>query len=304
MATETTKGGGQRNKPNARARAAALREQQRKQESRRKMLTIGGITTVVLAVVAVIVIVGVAKGNKSNKADSSLRTTASPTIVKQLTTIPAATFQAVGAGTTTGGPTKVSGTPLTAGGKPVFFYYGAEYCPFCATERWAVVTALGRFGTFSNLQQTTSASQDTPASIPTFSFYGAKFTSQYLTFQSVETYTNQQSGNFYSTLETPTAAQQALVQKYDGSNGSIPFLDFGNKYTSSGATYDYSVLQGKAPDEIAADILDPTSATSKGVLGAANSITAALCEMTNGQPGSVCNAPEIKTLRTALTAKK
>ena len=129
---------------------------------------------------------------KSDKKNAALRTPASPAIVKQLTTIPAATFQAVGAGNTTGGPTKVSGTPLTAGGKPVFFYYGAEYCPFCATERWAVVTALSRFGTWSNLQQTTSSSQDTPASIPTFSFYGAKFTSPYLAFESVETYTNQQ----------------------------------------------------------------------------------------------------------------
>jgi hypothetical protein len=297
MATETTKGGGQRNKPNARARAAAAREQQRKRDARRKMMTIGGIATVVLAVVAVMVILFV---TKSDKKSSALRSPASPSIVKQLTTIPAATFQAVGAGTTTGGPTKVSGTPLTAGGKPVFFYYGAEYCPFCATERWAVVTALGRFGTWSNLQQTSSASQDTPPSIPTFSFYGAKFSSPYFAFQSVETYTNQQSGSFYSTLEKPTKAQQDLVTKYDGANGSIPFLDFGNKYTSSGATYDYSVLQGKAPDEIAADVRDPKSDVSKGVLGAANGITAALCEMTNGQPGSVCNAPEITSLRAAL----
>jgi hypothetical protein len=297
MATDTSKGG-QRNKPNARARAAALREQQRKKEARRKMLTIGGIGVVVLAVIAVMVILFVTKGNKKN---SALRHPASPAIVKQLTTIPAATYQAVGAGNTTGGPTKVSGTPLTQGGKPVFLYYGAEYCPYCATERWALITAMARFGTFTNLQQTTSSSQDTPASIPTFSFYGATFSSPYFAFQSVETYTNQQSGNFYAPLETPTKAQAALVAKYDGPNGSIPFLDFGNKFTSSGATYDYSVLQGKAPDEIAADIRDPSTATSKGALGAANSITAALCEMTNGQPGSVCNAPEIKTLRAALT---
>jgi hypothetical protein len=189
---------------------------------------------------------------------------------------------------------------LTSGGKPEFFYYGAEYCPFCATERWAVVTALSRFGTWSNLQQTTSASQDSPPSIPTFSFYGAKFSSQYLSFQSLETYTNQQSGNFYSPLQTPSKDQAALVQKYDGSNGSIPFLDFGNKYISSGATYDYSVLQGKSWDEIASQVRDPNSDTSKGVLGAANSITAALCNMTNGQPGSVCNLPQISKLRTAL----
>ena len=258
---------------------------------------IGGISTVVIVVIAVMVVLFV---TKSDKKSSSLRTAASPAVVSQLTTIPSSTFEAVGAGNTTGGPKKVSGTPLTSGGKPVFFYYGAEYCPFCATERWAVVTALSRFGTWSNLQQTTSASQDTPPSIPTFSFYGAKFSSQYLVFQSLETYTNQQSGNFYSTLQKPTAAQTALVQKYDGSNGSIPFLDFGNKYTSSGATYDYQVLQGKSWDEIASQLRDPSTDTAKGALGAANQITAALCNMTNGQPGSVCNLPQITKLRTAL----
>ena len=51
------------------------------------------------------------------------------------------------------------------------------------------------------------------------------------------------------------------MEKYDGSNGSIPFLDFGNKYTSSGATYDYQVLQGKSPDEIASQIRDPSTDT-------------------------------------------
>ena len=109
----------------------------------------------------------VTKG-KSNKPNAAIRHPASAAIVQQLTTIPSSTYEAVGAGNTTGGPTKVSGPPLTLNGKPEFFYYGAEYCPYCATERWAVVTALARFGTWSNLQQTTSSSQDSPASIPTF----------------------------------------------------------------------------------------------------------------------------------------
>jgi thiol-disulfide isomerase/thioredoxin len=299
MTTETSKG--RRNRPNARARAAALREQQRKRETRRRMLTIGGIVTVVVAVVAVMVIIYLNKGEKKN---SAVRTPASPAIVKQVTTVPAAAFTAVGSGTATGGPTKISGPPLVSGGKPQFFYYGAEYCPFCATERWAVVASLARFGTWSSLSQTTSASQDTPPSIPTFSFYGAKFNSPYLAFDAVETTTNQRSGSFYAALQTPTSAQQALVTKYDSSGGSIPFLDFGNKYVSSGATYAVTVLQGKAPDEIAAALRDPNTDVSKGVLGAANSITAAVCEMTGGKPGSVCNAPEITKLRSALAAKK
>ena len=53
-------------------------------------------------------------------------------------------------------PTKVTGSALTFDGKPGIFYYGAEYCPYCAAERWPVVVALSRFGTWSNLQQTIS----------------------------------------------------------------------------------------------------------------------------------------------------
>ena len=91
------------------------------------------------------------------------------------------------------------------------------------------------------------------------------------------------------------------MTKYDGSNGSIPFLDFGNKFTSSGATYDYSVLQGKAPDEIAADIRDPSRPPARASWVRRTRSPRLLCEMTNGQPGSVCNSPEIKTLRAGLT---
>jgi hypothetical protein len=300
MAKQPDKGG--RDRPNARARSAALREAQRKKEKRQKMLTIGAISVVVLAVIGVII--GIAASGGGKKKASATRTPAPAAIVNQVATVPAADFVKAGTASVAGdGLKKIDGPALTTDGKPRFFYYGAEYCPFCATERWPVVVALSRFGKFSDLKVTASSATDTPASISTFSFYGAKYTSDYLAFESVETYTNQPSGGFYSTLETPTKEQSALVTKYDGANGSIPFLDFGNKYISSGATYDYSVLQGKSADEISADILDPTSAVSKGVLGAANAITAGLCEMTSGKPATVCDTTDMKKLRSALTSK-
>src|SRR6202043_382420 len=50
---------------------------------------------------------------------------------------------------------------LTASdGKPEILYVGAEYCPYCAAQRWAVVTALSHFGTFSGLGTTTSSASD------------------------------------------------------------------------------------------------------------------------------------------------
>src|SRR5258706_4760621 len=112
---------------------------------------------------------------------------------------------------------------------PEVFYMGAEYCPYCAAERWPMIIALSRFGTFSNLKTTSSSSSDVYPNTPTFTFHGATYTSQYVDFVSVETTDRNQN-----TLETPTAAQQALVNQYD-TGGSIPLVDFCNPYSFYGA---------------------------------------------------------------------
>ena len=137
---------------------------------------------------------------------------------------------------------------------------GAEYCPYCAAERWAMIVALSRFGTFSGLTTIHSASSTAPAhaepypNTPTWTFHGSTYTSKYLTFTPVEMQTNipdKSTGN-YTILETPTAAQQALLTKYDAppyvssaDAGAIPFIYFGSKYMIAGASYNPTVLAGK-----------------------------------------------------------
>ena len=109
------------------------------------------------------------------------------------------------------------GTPLTSGGKPEMLYMGAEYCPYCAAERWSMIVALSRFGTFSGLSTVHSSTTDTPSNISTFTFHGSSYTSKYLTFTPVEMQTNildPSTGN-YTALQTPTTEQQALLTKYD-----------------------------------------------------------------------------------------
>ena len=294
---------------------ASRRQQQRRRAHRQRVLTVFGATAGVLAIIGVLVLVsslrGPAQGDDTPVPAASGPVSATPLqrvpapkqVIDDATKIPAATFSAVGAGTFAGGPTKISGDPLTVDGKPQVFYYGAEFCPYCAAERWPLVAALSRFGTWSDLQSTTSASQDLFPSTPTFSFHGAKYTSQYVSFEGVETMTNQREGNSYARLETPTAAQTALVTKYN-KGGGIPFIDFGNKFMIFGATYDPQVLQGKSLQEIAASLKDPSTDVSKSVLGTANQMTAAICDITSGKPGDVCDAPEIKPLRTQLSAAK
>jgi hypothetical protein len=76
-------------------------------------------------------------------------------------------------------------------------YVGAEFCPFCAAERWPLLLALSRFGTFSNLKESHSSAADVFPNTPTVSFYGSTYESDYVAFTPVETATNQRSGNGY-----------------------------------------------------------------------------------------------------------
>ena len=105
----------------------------------------------------------------------------------------------------------VDGTPLKSGGKPEVLYIGGEYCPYCAAERWAMVNAFSRFGTFTGLTTTHSSSTDVYPNTPTYTFAGSTYTSKYVTFTPVEQFGSSNT----DIIKNPTAAQQALATKYD-----------------------------------------------------------------------------------------
>ena len=220
---------------------------------------------------------------------------ATAVIVAQITGLPASTFNAVGQGTANNLIKPVSGTPLTgATGKPQVLYIGAEYCPYCAAQRWALIVALGRFGTFTGLQTTTSSSTDIYPNTPTFTFRAATFSSDYIDFRAVETYDRDQQP-----LQSPTAAEQQLWSKYDPA-GSIPFVDFANRYAMSGAMFSPDLLGGASWQAIASDVEDPSSTQAQAILGSANLTTAAICKATSDKPASVCGTPAIQDLEKKL----
>jgi Domain of unknown function (DUF929) len=273
-------------------RIAAQRAAAKRAEQRRNLLLAGGTVFVVLIVVAVFLVVKITghNNNSGNTASSNGPTgTALSSVVSEVTSVPASTLEAVGAGSgVSAKPTTISGTALTSNGKPEIFYEGAEYCPYCAAERWAMIVALSRFGTFSGLSTVHSSSTDTDPNTPTWTFYKSSYSSQYVTFTPVETTTNIPSGNSYTTLQTPTSAQNAIVTKYDGSQGSIPFIDFGNKYMISGASYDPALINKLTWSQIAADLSNQNSSVAKAIDGVANYMTAAICKLTVNQPANVC----------------
>lgn len=278
----------------AREHARQLREATQKRDKRRRMLIVIGapVIVVVLIVAAFLVI----KANQKPAAATGLPAApAGSALQTALGSIPAATFDAVGKGTGVTDATAISGDALTANGKPRVLYIGAEYCPFCAAERWAMVTALSRFGTFTGLGVTASSSTDVYPSTATLSFHGATYTSSVLSFTGIEQTTSISNGSGgYTPLDATAPADAALLTKYD-TQQSIPFADFGNKYMVVGSSYSPESLKGLTQTEIAADLLVPNSAVAQNVLGSANMISAVLCKMTNGQPAAVCNSSAVKT---------
>jgi serine/threonine protein kinase len=237
-------------------------------------------------------------------------------VVGKVTSVPARTLNAVGSGAFTGKIQTISGnpTPLTANGKPELLYIGAEYCPYCAAERWAMIVAMSRFGTFSGLATVKSAVSNGAGihepfpDTATWTFAYASYSSPYLTFREVELNTNipDVSTGSYTALQTATSAEQTLLNKYDAppyvesaDSGSIPFLDFGNKHLSIGASYNPQVLSGLSWNTIATDLSNPNSPVTKAVDGTANYITAAICSMTGNQPASACTTT-VRSLETQL----
>lgn len=283
-------GKAQRNRQqNAREKIAAQQAAARRAEVRRRTLLTGGSVVAVLVIVVAFVVIKAFTGTASAGSNTA---TASAGVVTDLTTVPASTLKTVGKGSAPTYNAKpmipITGPPLTENGKPEVLYMGAEYCPFCATERWAMAQALSRFGTFSGLKFIHSDPSDVYPSTPTLTFYKSTYTSKYVAFTPVEETTVSKQP-----LQTPTSAEQALDAKYDvppntSEAGSIPFVDLGNKFMLSGAQYNPQLLQGKTWAQVAAALKDPSNPIAQGADGAANTFTAAICKLTNNQPATAC----------------
>lgn len=282
--------------------------QQRRQRNVR--VASGGVGLVVI-IIAIFLVAKLAGGGASTKTPTvglvSGEFKLPASIVNQVTGVPVSALvkaaetaakvdrEKTPKGTTVVPPYKIGGTPYTSGGKPALLYLGAEFCPYCAGERWALVMALGKFGTFHNLVGTSSSSTDVNASTPTFSFRGSTYNSKYLSFVPVET-----ENNTGGALDKATAAEDALQARWDvppyvsaqnaGNGYPIPFVYIDGKYLLTGIQYDASHIAGFNIQDAAPYTTAGNNPTSAGAEGAAGMIVADLCTVTHNQPGSVCNA--------------
>jgi hypothetical protein len=275
--------------------------------------------SVFLVVVVVVVMVAIKLTSSSGPTAGSHQAIrpASSALVRELSTVPTSVFDTVGVGIPSqfagDAPIVVSGQPeLTLNGRtPSMMYLGAEYCPFCAAERWSMAVALSRFGTWSGLDTTASGLMD--GDFSTLSFRDAKLTSRYINFVPIETCTNvvdpSATGcNGYKPLRRPSQSEQAVLNKYAGpafvpanTQGiDFPYIDVDNKVLYSGATYEPTVLTGLSQAQIASELTDPTNMVTQSIIGASNYIAASICASTRGAPGDVCESSGVQKAEAAL----
>jgi thiol-disulfide isomerase/thioredoxin len=259
------------------------------------------VVGLVVAGVVLIIVVRLTSLESSNGSLGAVSGPAPATIIREVSGVSAHVINTIGvsSGLTPVSPlVTLSGQhELTTGGRPEVLYVGAEFCPYCAAERWPLAVALARFGTFAHLGLTESApSPEYFPLTPTLTFFHSTYASKYLSFVAVETETRT-----HGSLQPLTSAERTLIGTFDSpafvpglsQTGSIPFVDVGNRFLRAGSSYIPGILAHLAPSDVARGFADATSPVTRAIVASANYYTAGICLLTHQQPASVCSSPGV-----------
>lgn len=202
-------------------------------------------------------------------------------------------------------PTVVTGTLLqtVVGAKglalPEVLYLGTEFCSFCAAERWPLIVALSRFGSFNQLFDMQSSPVDYAPGTPTFSFDDTTYASRYLVFQPFEVQSDVLGAHGYTPLMAVPTDVRRVLDRFDPTS-TYPFVDIANHVVVLQANLSPETFAGLTRDQIAAGLGDPTNAVTRAILTAANELTASICHVDNEQPGHVCRSIGVRRADAAL----
>lgn len=258
------------------------------------------ILVAVIVVIAAAVYLSVQGGGSTNTLASFDSQPVSPSVVSQLS-VPVSEGSGIGIGISKIESRKVNGTELAINGKPEVLYIGGDFCPYCAMARWGLVIALMRFGNFTGLEYMTSSHSDIDADTPTFTFVNATYSSQYVSFVSVETAGNKLVNGSYLPLQKLNSSQTATIQAFD-TPGQIPFIDFANESVQVGANYnDLTILANRNWTFIASQLHNQSSVIAMALVGSANIFTAQICKANGNVPASVCAQPAITAIENKLS---
>lgn len=254
-----------------------------------------GVVAIVLIIIVVITQLGGAGGGA---------VPLSPTVASILLHPDPSVVAAVGSGKQSGQLVRLPGdtTLKDADGKVMVVYVGAEYCPYCAAERWVMTYALSQFGTFSGLSQIESSSTDVFANTNTLTFYKSSYSSSTVDFSATEV-----EDRNMNALQTPTAQVENIFTTYDRPPYTVeaqqfPFLFIGGRYVLNNTSYSPSLLAGLSWDQIATKLKDPADPVTKAIVGNANILAAAICVALGSIPASVPSSSTLQAIQPALEA--
>jgi Domain of unknown function (DUF929) len=221
-------------------------------------------------------------------------------LLTSLKTVPAHVFDTIGTDSPavpvtplqpTGRRTVWTATDASGSPKPVVFFYGAEFAPYAAAERWPLVVALSRFGTFTQLGEVQSSASTAFSDLATFTFWQSKYSSPYLALQTVERYSSlNPTGARYTGLEAPDTRQAAAVATFSHGSRTFALVDVAGRWVIDGASFTPGALDGMTQNQIAGALTSPASPLAQAVVASANEISAGICSADGERPGSVCQS--------------
>lgn len=279
-----------------------LRARSRRRHVRRRSFAVGLLALVVIGALSFTTL-DASPAPSSTSPNSNAAPVQLASYFRAAGSVPNATLEAVGLPANVAVPDNVTPSIATAATNGVVSYVGAQYCPFCALQRWALLVALSKFGTFTHLDsEILSSSSDVYPHLASWSFIGAKYSSAYFTFDPTELTSSARSASgAYAPLESMSPAQKLAFKRYNP-QGSLPFVDVGNHYVTLGASASPSVLEGLTLAGIGRDLSFASSPVAQAVDGTANYLIAALCTMVQGATPPICATHVIRAASKALAS--
>ena len=191
---------------------------------------------------------------------------------------------------------EVSRDTSRRGGKLSVFFMGAEYCPYCAAERWAIVRSLQKFGQWDGLKQTISAARDEPfLNLPTYDFTKSTYTSPNIEFVAREVKDRE-----FKPLEKLLKTEEKLVRKFNPKK-EIPFLLVGGRFMQIGSGFPPKIFIGHTFRQTETELKKIESEIRKTIDEEANIISALLC--LSGLPPELCKEAGTAELVAQANAK-
>jgi Domain of unknown function (DUF929) len=262
---------------------------------------------VAFALLGTLLLVKVA-GNPSAIPTITTLTKASPLERSELTGIPGSVFDEVGVDSPVVpvvppvvlyAPDPHDRPTIRPTGPVTILFVGTEYSSFCAAERWPLIAALARFGSFGTLYDVQSSSIDYAPDTPSFSFDGTKYSSRYVTFHAYEVKSDVLGSNGYLPLMKLSDSARDTLARYDPTM-RYPFVDIDGEALVLQSNLSPETFAGTSRQQIAGGLVDSSNPVTQGIVASANYLTAAICHADGEMPATVCDSDGVAAADVAL----